>query len=101
MHATVSSWRTRPWVTGDSPRRVLIYSGNMSNELPDVPYVITMEVTAEPDPMDVELPEGLRVAYTRLDHSTVRLSLSHSRTSSKLAAFPILERSCHHATSRP
>ncbi len=55
-------------VTGNSPRRVLIYSGNMFNGLPDVPYVITMEVAAEPDPMDVELPDGLRVAYTRLDH---------------------------------
>jgi hypothetical protein len=55
-------------VTGNSPRRVLIYSGNMFNELPDVPYVITMEVAAETDPMDVELPDGLRVAYTRLDH---------------------------------
>ncbi|HEY2762396.1 MAG TPA: type II toxin-antitoxin system PemK/MazF family toxin, partial [Pseudonocardiaceae bacterium] len=55
-------------VTGNSPRRVLIYSGNMFNELSDVPYVITMEVTTEPDPMDVELPDGLRVAYTRLDN---------------------------------
>ncbi|MGQ0716418.1 MAG: type II toxin-antitoxin system PemK/MazF family toxin [Pseudonocardiales bacterium] len=55
-------------MTGNSPRRVLIYSGNMFNELPDLPYVITMEVTVEPDPMEVELPDGLRVAYTRLDH---------------------------------
>ncbi|MGH3815427.1 MAG: hypothetical protein ACRDUV_23750 [Pseudonocardiaceae bacterium] len=55
-------------MTGSSPRRVLVYSGNMFNELPDVPYVITMEVVAEPDPMDVALPDGLRVAYTRLDH---------------------------------
>ena len=55
-------------MTGGSPRRVLIYSGNMFNELPDVPYVITMDVTGEPDPLDVELPDGLRVAYTRLDH---------------------------------
>ncbi len=55
-------------VAGSSPRRVLIYSGNMFNELPDVPYVITMEVAVEPAPMEVELPEGLRVAYTRLDH---------------------------------
>ncbi len=55
-------------MTGSSARRVLIYSGNMFNELPDVPYVITMEVLARPDPMDVELPDGLRVAYTRLDH---------------------------------
>jgi hypothetical protein len=47
---------------------VLIYSGNMFNELPDVPYVITMEVVVKPDPMEVELPDGLRVAYTRLDH---------------------------------
>jgi hypothetical protein len=55
-------------VAGSSPRRVLIYSGNMFNELPDVPYVITMEVAVKPDPMEVELPDGLRVAYTRLDH---------------------------------
>lgn len=27
-----------------------------------------MEVAIEPDPMEVELPDGLRVAYTRLDH---------------------------------
>lgn len=47
---------------------MLIYSGNMFNELPDVPYVITMEVTGEPGPLDVELPDGLRVAYTRPDH---------------------------------
>ncbi|MEO7195785.1 MAG: hypothetical protein ABIZ05_13385 [Pseudonocardiaceae bacterium] len=26
-----------------APRRVLIYSGNMFNELPDVPYVITTQ----------------------------------------------------------
>jgi hypothetical protein len=55
-------------LTGSSPRRVLIYSGTMFNELPDVPYVITMEVGVGPDPMDVELPDELRVAYTRLDH---------------------------------
>ncbi|MGH3695494.1 MAG: hypothetical protein ACRDRX_16160 [Pseudonocardiaceae bacterium] len=55
-------------MTGSSPRRVLIYSGNMFNELPDVPYVITMEITDQPDPLDVELPDRLRVAYTRLDH---------------------------------
>jgi hypothetical protein len=55
-------------VTGSSPRRVPIYSGNMFNELPDVPYVITMEVAVKPDPMEVELPDGLRMAYTRLDH---------------------------------
>ncbi|MGH3919134.1 MAG: hypothetical protein ACRDSG_08870 [Pseudonocardiaceae bacterium] len=55
-------------MTGSSGRRVLIYSGNMFNELPDVPYVITMEVADQPDPLDVELPDGLRVAYTRLDH---------------------------------
>jgi len=55
-------------VTGNSPRRVLIYSGDMFNELPDVPYVVIMEVADETDPMDVELPDGLRVAYTRLDH---------------------------------
>lgn len=61
--------RDQVWtVAGSSPRRVLIYSGNMFNELPDVPYVITMEVAAEPDPMEVELPDGLRVAYTHLDH---------------------------------
>jgi mRNA-degrading endonuclease toxin of MazEF toxin-antitoxin module len=55
-------------VAGSSPRQVLIYSGNMFNELPDVPYVITMEVAVEPDPMELELPDGSRVAYTRLDH---------------------------------
>jgi mRNA-degrading endonuclease toxin of MazEF toxin-antitoxin module len=55
-------------VTGNSSRRVLIHSGDMFNELPDVPYVITMEVAVEPDPMAVELPDGSRVAYTRLDH---------------------------------
>jgi hypothetical protein len=55
-------------LTGSSPRRVLIYSGNMFNELPDVPYVITMEVVVGPDPMDMELQDGLRIAYTRLDH---------------------------------
>jgi len=47
---------------------VLVYSGNMFNELPDVPYVIAMEVVADPDPMDVELPDGSRVAYARLDN---------------------------------
>ncbi|MFD8493812.1 hypothetical protein [Amycolatopsis sp. NPDC059657] len=46
---------------------VLIYSGNMFNDLPDVPYVLTMEVSTRRDPMDVELPDGNRVAYTRLD----------------------------------
>jgi hypothetical protein len=56
-------------LAGTSSRRVLIYSGNMFNELPDVPYVITMDVVDDPDPMDVELPDGLRVAYTRLDHA--------------------------------
>ena len=47
---------------------MLVYSGNMFNELPDVPYVITMDVVSRPDPMDVELPDGSRVAYTRLDN---------------------------------
>jgi mRNA-degrading endonuclease toxin of MazEF toxin-antitoxin module len=55
-------------IAGDAKRRVLVYSGNMFNELPDVPYVITMDVVAESDPMDVELPDGSRVAYTRLDN---------------------------------
>ncbi|QFU85553.1 type II toxin-antitoxin system PemK/MazF family toxin [Amycolatopsis sp. YIM 10] len=55
-------------VAGDSGRRVLVYSGNMFNDLPDVPYVITMEITSVPEPMDVALADGSRVAYTRLDH---------------------------------
>ncbi|MGB8202366.1 MAG: hypothetical protein WCF33_22225 [Pseudonocardiaceae bacterium] len=55
-------------MAGSSPRQVLIYSGNMFNELPDVPYVITMEVAVEPEPMEVEPPDGWRVAYTRPDH---------------------------------
>ncbi|MGC7100392.1 hypothetical protein ACPZ19_37410 [Amycolatopsis lurida] len=51
-------------VAGDSGRRVLVYSGNMFNDLPDVPYVITMEITSVPEPMDVALADGSRVAYT-------------------------------------
>ncbi|MGH3992397.1 MAG: hypothetical protein ACRDSN_08025, partial [Pseudonocardiaceae bacterium] len=47
---------------------VLVYSGNMINELPDVPYVITMDIVTQPDPLDLELPDGSRVAYTRLDN---------------------------------
>jgi hypothetical protein len=55
-------------VAGEHQRRVLVYSGNMFNELPNEPYVITMDVTDGPVRMGIELPDGYRVAYTRLDH---------------------------------
>lgn len=51
-----------------SAQRVLIYSGNMFNDLPDVAYVITMEVADKPGPLDIELPDGTRVSYTRLNN---------------------------------
>lgn len=47
---------------------VLVYSGDMFNDLPDVSYVITMEVVDKPGPLDVELPDGSRVSYTRLNN---------------------------------
>ncbi|HET6503065.1 MAG TPA: hypothetical protein VFG87_20110 [Amycolatopsis sp.] len=50
------------------PRRVLIYSGDMFNELADVPYVITMEVVDRAGPLEVIAAGGTRIAYTRLDH---------------------------------
>ncbi|HKS44213.1 MAG TPA: hypothetical protein VJT49_03695 [Amycolatopsis sp.] len=50
------------------PRRVLIYSGDMFNDLADVPYVITMEVVDRANPMEIIAAGGHRIAYTRLDH---------------------------------
>ncbi|HVV10760.1 hypothetical protein [Amycolatopsis sp.] len=49
-------------------RQVLIYSGDMFNELESVPYVITMDVVAEPDPLTVTTYSGVHISYTRLDH---------------------------------
>jgi hypothetical protein len=46
----------------------VILSGNMFNDLPDVPYVLTMDVIDKPDRLEVELPDGSRIAYTRLRH---------------------------------
>lgn len=48
----------------------MIYSGNMFNDLPDVPYVITMDIRNAPDVLDVPLPNGSRVCYTRIDHTS-------------------------------
>lgn len=53
---------------GPKPRRVLVYSGDMFNELADVPYVITMEVVEGDNPLEVVAAAGMRIAYTRLDH---------------------------------
>ncbi|KAA9155030.1 hypothetical protein FPZ12_030680 [Amycolatopsis acidicola] len=47
---------------------MLVYSGDMFNELGSVPYVITMEVVAEPDPLTVTTEDGVHISYTRLDH---------------------------------
>ncbi|WP_158885467.1 hypothetical protein [Amycolatopsis anabasis] len=55
-------------MAGGQPRRVLIYSGDMFNDLDDVPYVITMEIVDRPEPLEITSPDGLRIAYTRLDH---------------------------------
>lgn len=60
--------RGQIWTLAGTQRRILIYSGNMFNDLPDVPYVITMEVVDRPEPMDLALPDGSRVVYTWLDH---------------------------------
>lgn len=59
------------------PRRVLIYSGNMFNDLADVPYVITMEVVDRAHPLEVVAAEGTRIAYTRLDHVPKRSFADH------------------------
>jgi hypothetical protein len=55
-------------VAGPKPRRVLVYSGDMFNDLTDVPYVITMEVVDQDNPLEVVAAGGMRIAYTRLDH---------------------------------
>lgn len=55
-------------VSGPVARRVLVYSGDMFNDLEGVPYVITMDVVDVPDPLSVTTPGGLHIAYTRLDH---------------------------------
>ncbi|WP_431875155.1 hypothetical protein [Amycolatopsis sacchari] len=47
---------------------MLVYSGDMFNDLDAVPYVITMDVVETPDPLTVTTPEGLHISYTRLDH---------------------------------
>lgn len=47
---------------------MLVYSGNMFNDLDSVPYVITMDLVGAPDPLTVTTPEGLHISYTRLDH---------------------------------
>ncbi|GLY68245.1 hypothetical protein [Amycolatopsis taiwanensis] len=55
-------------MAGPKPRRVLVYSGDMFNDLADVPYVITMEVVDRANPLEVVATDGMRIAYTRLDH---------------------------------
>ncbi|MTD58096.1 hypothetical protein [Amycolatopsis pithecellobii] len=55
-------------VAGPDRRRVLVYSGDMFNDLDAVPYVITMDVVDTPDPLTVTTPDGLHISYTRLDH---------------------------------
>jgi hypothetical protein len=55
-------------VAGPVRRRVLIYSGDMFNDLAGVPYVITMDVVESPDPLTVTTAEGRHISYTRLDH---------------------------------
>ncbi|GHF77158.1 hypothetical protein GCM10017566_59190 [Amycolatopsis bartoniae] len=47
---------------------MLVYSGDMFNDLDAVPYVITMDVVGTPDPLTVTTGEGLHISYTRLDH---------------------------------
>lgn len=47
---------------------MLVYSGDMFNDLDAVPYVITMDIVDTPDPLTVTTPEGLHISYTRLDH---------------------------------
>lgn len=55
-------------VAGPAQRRVLIYSGDMFNDLTGVPYVITMDVVDSPDPLTVTTDDGRHISYTRLDH---------------------------------
>lgn len=40
----------------------------MFNELTEVPHVITMEISNQSDYLDLELPDGQRIWYTRVDH---------------------------------
>lgn len=47
---------------------MLVYSGDMFNDLDAVPYVITMDIVGTPDPLTVTTPKGLHISYTRLDH---------------------------------
>jgi hypothetical protein len=56
---------------------VLIYSGDMFNDLADVPYVITMEVVDRANPLEVVAGGGTRIAYTRLDHVPKRSLADH------------------------
>ncbi|TVT55767.1 hypothetical protein FNH05_09070 [Amycolatopsis rhizosphaerae] len=56
-------------MAGQARRQVLIYSGDMFNDLTGVPYVITMEVVDTPDPLTVTTIEGRHISYTRLDHT--------------------------------
>ena len=56
---------------------MLIYSGDMFNDLADVPYVITMEVVDHANPLEVVTTNGARIAYTRLDHVPKRSLTEH------------------------
>lgn len=47
---------------------MLVYSGDVFNELADVPYVTTMEIVDQANPLEVVAAGGTRIAYTRLDH---------------------------------
>jgi hypothetical protein len=61
-------------VAGPKPRRVVIYSGNMLNDI-DEEHVVTMEVIDYAVPLGIPVSDGSWIRYTWLDH-TPKESLS-------------------------
>lgn len=56
------------WTVADPrPRRVVIYSGDMLNDIPDE-HVVTMEIVDHQVPLGVPLPDGKCIRFTWLEH---------------------------------
>ncbi|NIH85345.1 hypothetical protein [Amycolatopsis granulosa] len=55
------------WAVSPGSRRVLVFSGNMLNDIDDE-HVVTMEVIEHPVPLSVATGGGGWVRYTWLDH---------------------------------
>ncbi|MGH3466433.1 MAG: hypothetical protein ACRDQF_01720 [Thermocrispum sp.] len=63
-------------VAGPRPRRIVVYSGNMLNDIPDE-HVITMDVVDVAGPLSVQLPAGGAIRFTWLGHERQEHLVEH------------------------